>query len=281
MRPTWRPTAAGERVLTVEELAKRFNVSTKTISRWRRLGLVSRRFVMDGRKRVGFLESSVDRFVQRNSERVRRGGEFSQLSEEERDCDYRAVPGGWRRPEAARPKSPGDWPARRAAARRPSVTRSSNSTRTTRTWPFSPTITGHCGWKPSGRFISSIIAASRSRPWPSGFAARGPASTASSPRCAPADSRTAAGLHPQRAVCPGDAVAEAGAEGAGADAGHEEPLKKARLPSGLPPYLASLYEVPLLTRNQEAHLFRKMNYLKYKASKLREQARSRASRRAA
>jgi len=33
--------------------------------------------------------------------------------------------------------------------------------------------------------------------------------------------------------------------------------------------LASLYEVPLLTRVQEAHLFRKMNYLKYKAAKIR------------
>jgi RNA polymerase primary sigma factor/RNA polymerase sigma factor len=47
------------------------------------------------------------------------------------------------------------------------------------------------------------------------------------------------------------------------------PPKKSRLPSGLPPYLASLYEVPLLNRKQEAHLFRKMNYLKYKAAKLR------------
>ena len=75
---------AGERVLTVEELARRFSVSTKTISRWRRQGLVSRRFVFDGRKRVGFLESSVDRFVERNSERVRRGSHFSQLSEAER-----------------------------------------------------------------------------------------------------------------------------------------------------------------------------------------------------
>ncbi len=51
---------------------------------------------------------------------------------------------------------------------------------------------------------------------------------------------------------------------------NDEPPKKTRLPSGLPPYLASLYEVPLLTRTQEAHLFRKMNYLKYKAGQLRE-----------
>jgi len=35
--------------------------------------------------------------------------------------------------------------------------------------------------------------------------------------------------------------------------------------------LASLYEVPLLNREQEYHLFRKMNYLKFKACKLRDQ----------
>ena len=61
---------AGEPVHTVEELSKLFNVSTKTISRWREQGLVSRRFVFDGRKRVGFLRSSVDRFVPNNQERV-------------------------------------------------------------------------------------------------------------------------------------------------------------------------------------------------------------------
>jgi RNA polymerase primary sigma factor/RNA polymerase sigma factor len=51
----------------------------------------------------------------------------------------------------------------------------------------------------------------------------------------------------------------------------DAPVKKARRPSGLPPYLASLYEMPLLTREQEAHLFRKYNYLKYKAAKLRDE----------
>ena len=48
------------------------------------------------------------------------------------------------------------------------------------------------------------------------------------------------------------------------------PIKKLRVPTRMPPYLANLYEVPLLTREQEAHLFRKMNYLKYKASRLRD-----------
>jgi len=46
--------------------------------------------------------------------------------------------------------------------------------------------------------------------------------------------------------------------------------RRSKPPEGLPPYLASLYDVPLLTRDQEAHLFRKMNYLKYRANKLRE-----------
>ncbi|MHB8897889.1 MAG: helix-turn-helix transcriptional regulator, partial [Thermoguttaceae bacterium] len=79
-----------EPVLTVEELSRRFRVSTKTISRWRQQGLVSRRFVFAGRKRVGFLESSVHRFVQHNAERVRRGAQFSQLTADEREkiVDY-------------------------------------------------------------------------------------------------------------------------------------------------------------------------------------------------
>ena len=58
--------------VTVDELARQFRISTKTVSRWRRRGLVSRRFRFDGRRRVGFLQSSVTRFVTQNEERVRR-----------------------------------------------------------------------------------------------------------------------------------------------------------------------------------------------------------------
>jgi RNA polymerase primary sigma factor/RNA polymerase sigma factor len=38
----------------------------------------------------------------------------------------------------------------------------------------------------------------------------------------------------------------------------------------LPPYLAALYETPLLSRSTEYYLFRKFNYLKYLASQLRK-----------
>jgi RNA polymerase primary sigma factor len=47
--------------------------------------------------------------------------------------------------------------------------------------------------------------------------------------------------------------------------------RRPKAPKGLPPYLASLYEVPLLDREQEMHLFRKMNYLKYQAYQLRQE----------
>jgi RNA polymerase primary sigma factor len=46
--------------------------------------------------------------------------------------------------------------------------------------------------------------------------------------------------------------------------------RRLEVPEGTPPYLASLYEAPLLSREQEAHLFRKMNFLKYQASQLRD-----------
>ena len=43
-----------------------------------------------------------------------------------------------------------------------------------------------------------------------------------------------------------------------------------RASQGPLPYLASLYEVPLLTKEQESHLFRKTNYLKFRAHQLRK-----------
>ncbi len=73
-----------EQVHTVEELSRMFSVSTKTISRWRDSGLVSRRLLFGGRKRVGFLQSSVDRFVSSNRDKIRRGERFSQLSDDEK-----------------------------------------------------------------------------------------------------------------------------------------------------------------------------------------------------
>jgi len=43
-----------------------------------------------------------------------------------------------------------------------------------------------------------------------------------------------------------------------------------KAPPGLPPYLDSLYAIPLLTKEEEVYYFRKMNYLKFKASEVRK-----------
>lgn len=46
--------------------------------------------------------------------------------------------------------------------------------------------------------------------------------------------------------------------------------KPNKAPAGTPPYLASLYRTPLLSPEEERHLFRKMNYLKFLASGIRD-----------
>jgi len=83
-------SAVGERVLTVDELARQFRVSARTVSRWRQRGLVSRRFLFDGRTRVGFLESSVKRFVAQNEERVHRRRPVQPIDGRGAQTDYRA-----------------------------------------------------------------------------------------------------------------------------------------------------------------------------------------------
>lgn len=75
-----------EPVLQINDVAERFNVTSKTIQRWRRRGLAARKFIFpDGKRRVGFLLSSVERFLARNGETVVRGANFSQVDDAERD----------------------------------------------------------------------------------------------------------------------------------------------------------------------------------------------------
>jgi len=258
---------AGEEVLTVEELAKRFNVSTKTISRWRQQGLVSRRFMFDGRKRVGFLRSSVDRFVGDNTERVRRGSNFSQMSESEHDEIISRA-----RRLAAAGGCPSDI-ARRIAQK---MNRSVETIRYTlkqydqenADLAVFPTSTG-----PLTDETKRKIYEQYRREVPVEELAKRYCRTKTSIYRIINEMRASRILE-----LPLDYISNPyfGREGAertilGAMPGSDDPApKKARLPSGLPPYLASLYEVPLLTREQEVYLFRKFNYLKFKATRLRQ-----------
>jgi RNA polymerase primary sigma factor/RNA polymerase sigma factor len=257
----------GEQVLTVEELAKQFNVSTKTISRWRELGLVSRRLVFDGRKRVGFLRSSVDRFVKNNHERVARGARFSQLTDEQRrdiiDRARRLASAGGGQSEIARrlaKRSGRSVETIRSTIRQfdqqhpelavfPDMNGPLTESQKTRIYQaFKRGMSVDKLIKQFGRTKTTIY-------------------------------RVINEVRAQRVIeLPLDFIPNPRFSRKGADNAilapvpeSDTPVKKARRPSGLPPYLASLYEMPLLTREQEAHLFRKYNYLKYKATKLRDE----------
>jgi RNA polymerase primary sigma factor len=257
---------AGEPVHTVEDLSKMFKVSTKTISRWREQGLVSRRFLFEGkRKRVGFLRSSVERFVSQNTERVRRGERFSQLTDEERrDIVERA----------RRLKRAGGCPAEVARRIAQHMNRSVETVRYTLKQfdqqnpdlAVFPEQTGTL----TDDVKQRIYQQSR----------RGESVDALARRFCRTRTSIYRVLNEMRArrilELPLEYMHHASFDRAGIEKDilvpmpQSAPAKKVRTPSGLPPYLAALYEVPLLTREQEYHLFRKFNYLKHKANKLRE-----------
>jgi len=70
-----------QRIYTTEQLAHKLGVSTKTIERWRKGGLVARKYLWpDGRKRLGFAQSKIDRFIASHQQLVHQARSFSRLS---------------------------------------------------------------------------------------------------------------------------------------------------------------------------------------------------------
>jgi RNA polymerase primary sigma factor len=81
-----RSEAQQQPVLSIEAVGERFNVASKTIQRWRRKGLAARRFTFpDGKRRVGFLLNSVERFFDVHEEQTPGGANFSPIGQSE--CD--------------------------------------------------------------------------------------------------------------------------------------------------------------------------------------------------
>lgn len=75
----------GERVYSIKRLANSLGVSTKTIHRWRERGLIARKFIFsDGVKRLGFLQSTVDQFFQVNPNLVARATGFARMTDNQR-----------------------------------------------------------------------------------------------------------------------------------------------------------------------------------------------------
>jgi RNA polymerase primary sigma factor/RNA polymerase sigma factor len=258
--------ATQERVLTIDQLSESLQVSTKTISRWRRYGLVSFRFICDGRPRVGFLQSAVDQFVRQNPKRVFRGAEFSRLSEGERQQIV---------DEARTLARSGISPSEVTKRMTRKTGRSGETIRTVlrrfdREHPEAAIFPDHFG-PPRQETKRKIFRMYRQGESVEVLARQFSRSKASI-RQIIGEIRAGKIMEFPLDYIPNEEFARVRSEKAilGPAPASEKQAKKVRCPSGLPPYLASLYEVPLLSRRQEGHLFRKLNYLKYKASRLRE-----------
>jgi len=260
-----------EPVLTVAEVGRRYNVSTRTVTRWRRQGLVARRFVIEGRTKVGFLESSLERFVAAHRDQVERGSRFRQLSDEERDEIVRRA----RRMAIYRSGQVGLVEVARRIARK--MERSTETIRLTlkaydREHPdraiFAPSAAaldedakGQIYLKYRMGVSVDVLAAQFGR-------------TRSSIYRLINEVRARRILETKLELIPHASFDDPGARAEimapmPPPAGGKSP-RRPKAPKGLPPYLASLYEVPLLDREQESHQFRQMNYLKHQAFKLRE-----------
>jgi RNA polymerase primary sigma factor/RNA polymerase sigma factor len=256
-----------ERVLTVDDLAHMFNVSTKTVTRWRDSGLAGGRFAINGRERVGFLKSSVDRFVAQNPDRIRRGASFSQLTDDDRAEiveHARLLADSGQSRQAVLKQIAG-------SMKRSVETVRSTIRRFDKEHPESAVF---------GNAAGTLNADLRSRIY------RQYCRGATVEELGKTHQRSVAQVHriinQKRAErifeLPLEYVASAEFLDADAETVLLGPMpqpehapRRVLAPSGLPPYLASLYEFPLLTKEQEVHLFRKYNYAKYRASQLREQ----------
>lgn len=256
---------AGEHVHTVADLSRNFHVSTKTISRWRDAGLVSRKFLFGKRKRVGFLNSSVDRFIANNRDKVRRGERFSQLTDNEKtemvERARQLVEGGatfaeviqqiatimHRSPETVRYTLKNFDAKNRQLAIFPHhrETLSDEDKRVIHQLQLhGATIPQLCKrFKRTRTSIQRILNEVRMQ---------------------------------HLLEMPLEYIYNEDFEDTSRESEYlaempvSETARKVRAPSELPSYLAALYDVPLLTREQEGHLFRKMNYLKHRANKLRQ-----------
>ncbi len=255
----------GEKVYTVNEVSEKYSVSTKTVDRWRNRGLVSRKFRFGQRKRIGFLESSLKRFAVKHPTELNRGSKFSQLSDDEklqiinkarRFARYGGCPAEISRRIGKRMKRSPEtirYTLKNYDKEHPESAIFPNSSNPLsdeqrreifrsyrRGIPAERLARNYCRTKTSIFRIVSEVRANRLIDQPVDYM------DSDEFRMKNAD-KIILGPPPQV----------------------DKKASRVKTPPGLPPYLASLYSVPLLTREEEQYYFRKMNFLKFKASELR------------
>jgi RNA polymerase sigma factor (sigma-70 family) len=264
-----------EPFLTLEEISKRWNVSTKTIRRWSKLGLTGRKVPFNGRQQLAFKQSVVERFLAVHRDRVERGMKFSQLSDDEREEILR------RAKRLSRLTGGTLTEISRRIARR--LNRSAETIRYTiknfdREHPeqaLFPKLTG-----PLDEEMKQTIYTSYRRGMKVDTLAKRFQRTRTSMYRVINEVRAQRLLEQPLDYIPHESfenaspALEAEILGPMPDAEEYEAKRhQMKAPKDVAPEFASMYEVPLLNKEQEQHQFRKMNYLKYKAAKLRDRMR--------
>jgi RNA polymerase primary sigma factor len=267
---TAAPDGVQEGIVTLEEVSRQLNVSTKTIRRWRSLGLVGSRVYHNGRTHVAFDRNVVDRFLAAHPDRVRRGSQFSLLSETEREAILR------RARRLARTAGGTLTEVSRRIARK--LGRSTETVRYTiknfdREHPDQALFPDLAD--PLDTAAKETIYSSYRRGINVDTLAKKFQRTRNSMYRVINEVRAQRLLEQPLDYIPHPSFSEPGvaadilAPMPDADA-YEAKRQSMRAPKDAPPELASQYEWPLLSKEQEQHLFRQMNYLKYKAARLRD-----------
>jgi RNA polymerase primary sigma factor len=255
-----------EPVMTVQEVSDHYNVSTKTVDRWRSRGLVSRKLLFGKRKRIGFLKSDVERFVSENTEMIDRGRRFSQLNEDEREDIIRRA-----RRLARFGGCPSDISKRlaRKLGRSPETIR--YTLKNYDQEHEENAIFPHA-ISPLGEDQKLTILRRFRRGVPVDRLANEYCRTKASIYRIVAEMRAQQILDQPIDFMDSDEFLRPDADAVILGPAPEVERKSARTkaPPGLPPYLASLYSIPLLAKEEEVYYFRKMNYLKFKAARCRE-----------
>jgi RNA polymerase sigma factor (sigma-70 family) len=267
--PAMPVESMAEPVLTLEQMSKRLNVSTKTINRWRQCGLIGLPVLYKGRRQVGFLPSLVEPFLAANQERVERGSRFSQLSEEEKEEILR------RARRLARLTNATLTEVSQRIARR--LGRSPETVRYTiknfdRQHPDQALFPASNG--PLDEETKQVLYNSYRRGISVDTLAKRFRRTRTSVYRVINEVR-AQRLLEQSLEC----IYHPSFDDPKAEAEILAPMpelekfevqrRQMHAPKDAPPELAALYEMPLLSKEQEQHLFRKMNFLKHKAAQLR------------
>ena len=260
-------------VVTLDDVSKRLNVSTKTVRRWRKFGLEGKLFLCQGKRQLGFKQSVVDDFLTTQADRVERGGRFSQMTDAEREEVLRRAKrlsrvGGGTLTEVSRRM------ARRLGRSVEAVRYTiKNFDREHPDQALFPNLTG-----PLNAEAKQIIYSSFRRGIKVDTLAKKFQRTRTSMYRVINEVRAQRLLEQPLDYIPSPEFDKPELEAAmlapmpDAEA-YDAKRRAMHAPKDVPPELASCYEYPLLSKDQEQHQFRKMNFLKFKAAKLRDQMR--------